>query len=257
MRLALAFGEQLGQVAEVVIGRAGALGRDHQCAQWGLRRAGAAEYLALPGPNDALEYLAALAGLGVGDLEIGYREPALGIEAGIGVTHLHAGVVDGTQAAPFEELAQLEDLVDRLQARPVAAGRYHTRILVLDLAATLRQLLDHHPQGLQDIQRFKAGDYDRLGVGLGDEAERRLADHHADVTGREEGVQLHVGRVQDGLDGRHRGDVIAEQREVVDAFAFGLQHRHGGTRHRGLEAEAEEDHLAIGVLARQTEGVQR
>src|SRR3954463_10880664 len=56
-----------GEPAEVVVRRAGALGGDHAGADRRLGGARGAEHLALPGLQDALEHLAALAGLRVGD----------------------------------------------------------------------------------------------------------------------------------------------------------------------------------------------
>ena len=45
-----------------------------------LRRARGAEDLALPRLDHALQHLAALAGLGIGDAHAGHREAQLGVE---------------------------------------------------------------------------------------------------------------------------------------------------------------------------------
>ena len=70
-----------GQPAVVVVRGAGALGRHHAGADRRLRRAGGAEHLALPRLEHALEHLAALAGLRVGDPDARHREQPLGVEA--------------------------------------------------------------------------------------------------------------------------------------------------------------------------------
>ena len=63
--------------AEVVVGGAGALGGHHAGPDRGLRRARGAEHLALPRLEHALEHLAALAGLRVGDPHPGHLEQPL------------------------------------------------------------------------------------------------------------------------------------------------------------------------------------
>ena len=50
--------------------------------------------------------------------------------------------------------------------------------------------------------------------------------------------------------------MIAEQREVLDAFAPRLQHGQCGARHRGLEAECEEHHLARRIDACQLQRIE-
>ena len=72
-----------GEPAVVVVGGAGALARDHARADRALRRARRAEHLALERLDDALEDLAALARLRVGDADVGDRVAALGVEVGV------------------------------------------------------------------------------------------------------------------------------------------------------------------------------
>ncbi len=83
------------------------------------------------------------------------------------------------------------------------------------------------------------------------------SDDHADVSRSDESVEPQVGGVQDGLERRHDGDVIAEQREVPDAVAPRLQHGERRARHRGFEAQREEHHLALRVHARELQGIER
>jgi len=73
----------------------------------------------------------------------------------------------------------------------------------------------------------------------------------------EKPVQCQLGRAEDRLDRRNDCDVIAQQREIADALALGLQYRHGSARHCGLEAEGEEDDLLVRVVARDLQRVER
>ena len=77
------------------------------------------------------------------------------------------------------------------------------------------------------------------------------------MAGPKEAVEIEVRAFEDRLDRRHDGDVVAEHREIGDAFALGLQHGQRGRRHRRLEAEAEEHDLAVGVLAGDVERIHR
>ncbi len=137
-------------------------------------------------------------------------------------------MVDRAQSPPLEELAQLEHLVHRIERRVVAGVWHHALVLVLDLAAAFGQLFEHHPDRLQDVQRFESGDHQRLAVVTGDERVGRAADHHADVAGAEEAVERELRRVEDRLDRRDDGDVVAEHREVVDVLGLGAQHGERG-----------------------------
>src|SRR3954453_7460394 len=67
---------------EVVVGGARALAGDHAGPDRALRRAGRAEHLALPWLDDALEHLAALARLRIGDPYAGDRVAAPGARGG-------------------------------------------------------------------------------------------------------------------------------------------------------------------------------
>ena len=114
--------------------------------------------MAIPGLDDALEDFAALAGFGIGNFERGDGEFAFGVVARVGVADTHAGVVDGSQAASFEQLAQLEDLADGVERELVAAVGNRAVVLVLDFVAPFGDLLQHHPGGAQNVERLEAGD---------------------------------------------------------------------------------------------------
>src|SRR5947208_1238614 len=94
----------------VVVGGAGALAGDHAGADRPLGRAAGAEDLALPRLDDALEHLAALAGLRVGDADAGNAVGDLGVEVGVGLGQLQPALRDEAHPAPLEVGAQLEDL---------------------------------------------------------------------------------------------------------------------------------------------------
>ena len=68
---------------------------------------------------------------------------------------------------------------------------------------------------------------------------------------------MQIRTVEDRLDGRNDGDVIAEHREILDSFARGLQDSKSRRRHRGFKAKAEEHDLAAGILSRQRQRVHR
>src|SRR4029077_2071851 len=121
-------------------GGAGALAGDHAGPDRPLRRARGPEDLALERLDDALEHLAALARLRVGDADVGDRVAALGVEVGVGLAELQPAVGDEAQAAPLEVRAQLEDLAHDLQRGEVALVGDDALVLVLDLAAALREL---------------------------------------------------------------------------------------------------------------------
>src|SRR5207302_10481713 len=103
----------------VVVGGARALGGDHAGANRPLGRAGGAEDLALPRLDDALQHLAALAGLRVGHPYAGHREDLLGVEGGVLVAHLEGRVGDEPEAPPLEVRPELNDLVDHLEGLAV------------------------------------------------------------------------------------------------------------------------------------------
>src|SRR5215471_14647840 len=195
---------------EVVIRGAGAFRGDHQCAERSLRRTGRPEDLALMRLDDALQDFAALAGFRIGDLQIREREFSLGVEFRISLPDADAGMIDRSEAAPFKELAQLEDLIDCGQRGAIANACDDAGILVFDFAAPRVQLLEQHPHRLQDVERLEAGDDYRLAVVARDEIVRLDADHHADVTRSEESVEPQFRRIQNGLDRRNDRDVITE-----------------------------------------------
>src|SRR6266496_6782587 len=117
--------------AVVVISGARALRGHHARADRRLRRARGSEHLALPWLEHALEYLAALARLGVGDAHAWHVEEPLGVERRVGVAHPQRGVRDEAETPPFEVGPQLHRFADGLEGDEVSVPRHHAGVLVL------------------------------------------------------------------------------------------------------------------------------
>ena len=109
----------------VVVGGAGAFGRHHQRADRLLGRALLAEQLAVLRLEHALEHLAALRRLGVGDANAGHLEARLGVPPRVLVADLERRLRDEAEPAPLEVGAQLEHLGHRPQRRAVALPGHH------------------------------------------------------------------------------------------------------------------------------------
>src|SRR5215207_474833 len=110
--------------------------------------AGGAEHLALPGLDHALEHLAALAGLRVGDPHTGDLVADLGVPVGELPPQLQRALGDEPEPAPLEGRPQLHRLCDRLQRQRVALLADHAAVLVLDLGAPLAKLAEDHVDAL-------------------------------------------------------------------------------------------------------------
>ena len=119
------------------------------------------------------------------------------------------------------------------------------------------QLAQKHDDGLQNIERLEAGDDDRLVFVLRDPFVGAAADHGGNVSRPDEGVDAHVGRIENRANGRNDGDVIAEDRKILDAFRFRAHQRERGRGRGGLESDGEEHHVLVGILLRQLESIGR
>ena len=176
-----------------------------------------AEHLALPGLDHTLEDLAALARLGVGHPDPGYREAAARHPTAANSGPQFQGALgDEAQPAPFEMRSQLEYLGHHLQGTRVPLVANATRCTGSPPAAPLADLGQQHGDRRQDVERLEPGCDQGLAVLGGDEPVRAVADDGGDVTGTEEAVQAEVGRLEDGLDGRDDRHVVAEHAEVDD-----------------------------------------
>ena len=131
------------------------------------------------------------------------------------------------------------------------------RVLVLHLAAAGGELAQDHLDRLEDVERLEAGDHHRLAVVGGDELERPRADHRRHVPRPHEAVEAQVGRLQQRPQRRHDQHVVAHAREVAQALRLRALQRERGGGGRRLEADREEHHLAVRVLAGDAQGVER
>ena len=243
--------------AEVVVRGAGAFGRDHARADWSLRRARGAEHLAFPGLEHSLEHLAALARLGVGDTDAGHGEHLLRVEIGELVLHLERALADEAEPAPLEMRAQLEDSREHFERLRIAVIVHDALVLVLDLAPSLEDLPDDHVHTLEDVERLETDDDHRLVVRARDELEGPDPHHRRHVTRAEETVELEVRRVEDRLHRRDDRDVVAEHEEVAQPLRLRAHQRQRGGWRRGLEPDRVEHYLAVRVLVRDLQRVER
>jgi hypothetical protein len=126
-----------------------------------------------------------------------------------------------------------------LERSAVAFPRNDALVLIFDLGFARLQLAQEHDDGLQHVQRLEARDHDGLAFVLCDPLVRPAADDGGDMPGTDEGVEPHVGRIENRADGGNDGDVVAEDREVADAFGLGAHHRERGGGRGGLKTDGE------------------
>ena len=172
------------------------------------------------GFKHALQHFAALRGFGIGDAHAGHVEAPLRIPRGIAVANAQRRLRDEPQAAPLEIGTQLEDLRHGLQRGAIAFPRHHALVLVLDLGLAG---FSWRSSMTMDCS-MSSGSKPETTIGLRFVARNPLvgaaADHGGDVAGADEGVDAHVGRIENGADGGNDGDVIAEDGEIADAFGL-------------------------------------
>ena len=243
-------------VRRLVVGGAGALGRHHQRAERRLRRAGGAEHLALPRLQHALQHLAALAGLA--DRRSARRAPRTGARRR--TAHRRRGTGRRNSRSSRGRAIRRTRAVRRpcrSRAAPPHCRRRRPRARTGSPPPRGPRRSAAAPSRSTAARRAARSPTTTSGLSIvpRDELVGRGADHHRHVAGPEEAVDPQIGAVEDRLDRRHDRDVVAEHREVADALALRLQHRQRGGRHRGLEAEPEEHHLAVRVLARERQRV--
>ncbi len=182
------------------------------------------------------------------------REAPLGVELGVGVAEPQRALRDDAEPAPLEVRAQLHRLGDRPRApagcprgrttrtywfstsqRPSASWR---RIIAIDWSMSSGS----NPDTTTGLPYSSA--MNRYGL---------RADHRRDVPGPDEAVEPQVGRLEDRPQRRHDRDVVAEDREVLDAERTRPLQRDRGRGRGGLEADREEARRAgraRGVRAR-------
>src|SRR5215831_7635570 len=95
-------------VLVVVVGSAGALGRNHQGSDGMLRSTFGSEQLALSGLQHALQDLAALRSFRIGHADARHGETALGIPVGVRIPDAQSRLRNEAHAAPLEVITQLK-----------------------------------------------------------------------------------------------------------------------------------------------------
>jgi hypothetical protein len=188
----------------------------------------------------------------VADLEAAHR-----VEAGVALAQVQPAVGDRADPAP-RAVAKLEHLLDEGLGLAVA-GLVHddAPIGVLDLAPPLVELADGGEHAGGEIERLEARHHDRHLVLAGDRQVLPVPHDRADVTGGEEGLHAVVRRFEDRPHRAGHARVGDDHRVVLEPPAIGLDDAHRVRRRRRLEADGEEDHVAIGVLRGDGDGVER
>src|SRR5690606_30291778 len=148
---------RLAVVGVAVVRGAGALRGDHARPDGVFRRAASGEELALVGQHGAAKNVAALAAANLTRLRRRDRHALEGVEGGELRPDGETGAGDDAQAPPLG-VRWLEDLVDRGARDVVPLGHDGARVRDLDLCAALRELLREHPDTLEYVDRFEAGD---------------------------------------------------------------------------------------------------
>ena len=145
-------------------------------------------------------------------------------------------------------VARFENLGQQGLGLAVPLRADHPPVLGFDPRLAGHDLAGQHQHPLQHVERFEAGDHagDRMllgqrPVGLG-------ADHRRDVGRAEVAVDLEFRIV-----GQHRhrcrhGLVGAQDQEVGQPLAPGVDHRPGDGRRGGFEADPEKDHALLGMF---------
>ena len=119
------------------------------------------------------------------------------------------------------------------------------------------ELAQHHDDGLQNIERLEAGDGNRLVFVFRDPLIGAAADDRGHVARPDEGVEPHVGRIENGADRGNDRDVIAEHRKIVDALRLRAHQRQCRGGSRGFKADGEKHHVLVGIGLRQFQRVGR
>ena len=162
---------------------------------------------------------------------------------------------DLADAAPLP-IGQAEHLRDQLARRGVAVATHRANVLVLNVRFARLELLDGHPDALEQVDRLEAGHDDRDLVFGGDRLVLLPPHHGADVSGGEESLHAVVGRVENGQHRGRYGHVRHEHAEIRHVKLRGAPDGHRvGWRGR-LEADGEEHHLLVGIPDRQRHRVE-
>ncbi len=202
-----------------------------------------------------LEHLPADAQARLLRLDVVHLEEALGVVVAVLVAQLEAAFGDQADAAPLA-VAHLEDVLDQPPRRRVALDPHGPGVLVFHLRPALLELANRAQHALQQVERLEACDDDGHPVAVGDGPVLGGAHDGADVARPEEGLHAVARRLKDGGDHRRHQDVRDEHAEVGQLPLAGQPDGHGVGRGGRLEADGEEDHLAVGPGGRQADGVE-
>ncbi len=237
-------------------GKKGALARDHRGAERAARRALFPKRRALVGLDQPLQHLAAVAERRLCGADIGHREARLGVEVAVRVAQPPAALRDRPDAAPAA-VGHLEHVREHLLGWGVALRAHSPRVGVLQLGAALLELRHRAADALQHVEWLEAGDDDRDAIFLDQRAILPGAHHATDMTGGQKGLDAIGRRPHQRGDRRRHQHVRDQHREVGQPELAGLEDRHRIGRRGRLEPDAEEDHLAAGVLPGYLNGVER
>ena len=125
---------------------------------------------------------------------------------------------------------------------------------ILHLGAALLQLPHRQQDAFQQIERLEAGDHDRHVVARGDRLVLAPAHHRADMPGPRNPCTRFTGDCRMPVIAGGTSTCDTSTRKVAQALRLRLQYRHRIGRRRGLEADREEHHLPIRVLAARSSG---
>ncbi len=186
----------------------------------------------------------------------GHGEARLGVVVGELVGERETAHRDGADTPPHP-VTNCEHAPDGVLRRDVPGPVHGADVLVLHLRAAFFELAYGHEDAFQNVERFEPGHHDRDAVALRQRLVLRPSHDRTDVAGGQECLHLAVRRVQQRGHRRWDEHVADQNAEVGQAERVGAQHRHGVRRRRRLESDGEEDHLAVGVLDGDADGVQR
>ena len=137
----------------------------------------------------------------------------------------------------------------------VAFPRDHALVLVLDFGFAGLELPQEHDDGLQQVERLEAGGDDGLAFVFGDPLVGSAADDRGDVSGADEAIEAHVGRIENRPDRGNDGDMVAEDREIANALLHGAHQGERGRRRGGFESDGKEHDFFVGILSGDLERV--
>lgn len=191
-------------------------------------RALVAKELALMRLQNAFENFATLRRFRIGNSNSGNLETLFRVPLSVALPQSQCRLRNETESSPFEIWTQLENLGHGTERGTIPFPWNDALVLILDHGLVGLQLTQHHHDGLENIQRLESGDRDRFVFIFGDPFIGPATDHRRYVAGTNEGVDAHVGRIEDGANRRNDRDVVAEYGKIVDALCLRSHQRKRG-----------------------------